>query len=186
MISVYLLCLIVGGGLLLFSLVGGVDGADADADVDAGADGDWGGMREFLSIRALFYFLAGFGATGTLLERFTTTPSTNAFFFALLIGALAAAAVGAVYGWLRASESGVVSLDNDYLIGLPARVILPVVHGHRGKVRLLSRGREIELLARLHGVEDADCMRGDTVVIVEVDGDTALVAPAPSLPPDSF
>jgi membrane protein implicated in regulation of membrane protease activity len=190
MLPLYLFCLIVGGGLLLFSLFGGTDhdadtghvSHDADhpdtVDVHSGLDI----AKEFLSVRSLFYFLAGFGATGALLEATTDAASAAALVWAIATGMTAALAAGLIYGWLRRSQSGFVPRDSDYLVGLPAQVVLPVTAGHRGKVRTISAGREIELLAKLHGAGDEDCPRGMTVVIVDIDGDTALVAPAAALP----
>ena len=72
-------------------------------------------------------------------------------------------------------------MDAEYLVGATARVLLPVEAGRRGKIVALHQGREVELLARLHGADDADCPRGSEVVIVEVDGETALVTPLPLL-----
>ncbi len=208
MVSLYLFCLIVGGGLLLFSLFG-TDGdahPDASVDVDADAGGaldahhggvdhahdvhhlgaEWGIAKEFLSVRALFYFLAGFGATGFLLESFTAASSVVAALVALVTGVLAALAAAGIYWGVRSTESGIVPEGHDHLVGLPAQVVVPVVNSRRGKVRVISGGREIELLARLYGAEDADCPRGATVVIVDIAGDTALITPAPSLPADTF
>lgn len=184
MTALYLFCLVIGGGLLLFSVLGGLDDADSDTDVDV--DGDWHGLQAFLSIRSLVYFLAGFGATGALLEAFTGASSAAALLVAILVGLAAALVAGAAYGYLRGSESGTVSRHNDYLVGLPAEVVLPVVPGRRGKVRLLAGGREVQLLARLHGADDAACARGAAVVIVDIEGDTALVAPAPALESEPF
>lgn len=198
MTAFYLFCLIVGGGLLLVSLLGWDSDADVDTDLDFDAEADadqpggfdsdagWGLAREFLSVRGLIYLLAGVGATGLLLEAFTDAPATLTALFALMTGILAAVAAGALYGWVRHSESGTVPRGHDHLVGLPARVVLPVVAGQRGKVCLRSGGREIELLARLYGRDDADCPRGTTVVIVDIEGDTALVTPAPSLPSETM
>lgn len=207
MTALYLFCLIVGGGLLLASLFGG----DAEADVDTGgleldgaadlpdagaADAGGGGhaaaahgvgwtlARDFFSVRSLFYFLAGFGATGFLIESLTGSSALTAVGMAILTGVVAAGIAGATYGTLQRSESGKVSRDTDYLVGHPAEVTLPVVAGRRGKIRILNHGREVELLARLYSGDDPDCARGSTVVIVDIDGDTALVTAAPSLPSD--
>lgn len=185
MTSLYLFCLIVGGGLLLVSLLGFGDDTDLEMDADADAGGGWGMAREFFSIRALIYFLAGFGATGFLLETLTAASDTAALLWALLVGVIAAAAVGAAFGFLRRSESGLVAGGHDYLVGMPAEVVLPVMGDRRGKIRLIASGREVELLARRFSPEDSDCARGTTVVVVDMDGDTALVTPAPFLPPDS-
>ena len=223
MLALYLFCLIVGGGLLAFTLFGAdADGSDSfdaehggdfeleadqggDFELDAGGDavaldhvggadpggglehhGGWDPVRDFLSIRSLFYFLAGFGATGLLLDVLTAASTSVALVWAIATGLVAAFLAGSIYGWLRRSESGAVSREHDYLVGKPARVVLPVVAGRRGKVRLLSGEREVVLLARLYSGDDPDCARGSTVVIVEIEGDTALVTPAPSLPSESF
>ena len=82
---------------------------------------------------------------------------------------------------MRGSDSGEVPQDPDYLVGATARVLLPVVQGHRGKIVAIQGGREVELLARLFGPEEESCPRGSEVVIVDVDGDTALVTPLPRL-----
>lgn len=67
-------CLVVGGGLLLVSLLGFIADTDADTEVNSG----WGMAGEFASVRVLIYFLAGFGATGFLLERFGNTSGAAA------------------------------------------------------------------------------------------------------------
>lgn len=209
MTALYLFCLIVGGGLLLASLFGGDAEADVDtgnleldgpADMpdaggaDAGAEGGghaaathgvgWTLARDFFTVRSLFYFLAGFGATGFLLESLTAATDLTALTMAVLTGVVAAGIAGATYGTLQRSESGKVSRNADYLVGHSAEVILPVVAGRRGKIRILNHGREVELLARLYSGDDPDCARGSTVVIVDIDGDTALVTAAPSLSSD--
>ncbi len=205
MAALYLFCLIIGGGLLLFSLLGSdTDGhADTSLDTDAGGAMDahhgvdhghdlhhlgaeWGIAKEFLSVRAFFYFLAGFGATGFLLETFTDASTVMAAGWAVVTGLLAALIAATIYWGVRSSESGIVPGTNDHLVGLPAQVILPVLESRRGKVRVISGGREIELLARLYGAEDSACPRGATVVIVDIEGDTALVTPAPSLPAEIY
>ena len=197
MLPFYLFALIVGGGLLAFSLLlgGGETETDAslsDAELDTpmavdhdGAGGDWMVLQSVLSLRTLIYLLAGFGATGTLLEILTDAGPTVSLLWAVVTGLAAAATATAVYGWVRGSDSGEVSQDPDYLVGVTARVLLPVVQGHRGKIVAIQGGREVELLARLFGPEDESCPRGSEVVIVDVDGETALVAPLPRLSSES-
>lgn len=185
MLAFYLFALIIGGGLLLFSAasVGGAEAGEADA-AHGGLHGesDPTAAHEFFSVRVLLYFLAGFGATGLLLEAFIGAPRGASLAWAIATGLVAATAAAVVYGWLRRSESGLVSLTSDHLVGLPARVVVPVGAEHRGKIAAVHDGREIELLARLFTTEDGACPRGSLVVIVEIDGDTALVTPVPLLP----
>lgn len=197
MLPLYLFALIVGGGLLVFSLLAGHGGehdADLHADLDGDASpevdhelagGDWVVLQGFLSTRTFLYLLAGFGATGTLIDLLTEASATVSFLWAIVTGIVAAALAAAIYGWVRGSDSGQVPTDPDYLVGATARVILPVVPGHRGKVLALHGGREVEMLARLYGAEDEACPRGSEVVIVDVDGETALVTALPQLSSDS-
>lgn len=195
MLSLYLFALIVGGGLLLFSLITGngddAQSADFGADPDAGIDlhqqfGEPGllGVQDFLSIRTLLYLLAGFGASGTLIDLLTSASASVALAWAVVTGVIAASLAAAIYGWVRRTDSGAVPTEPDYLLGVAARVVLPVIPGHRGKIVALYEGREVELLARLYGQEDAACPRGSEVVIVDIDGDTALVTALSVLPSD--
>lgn len=194
MLALYLFSLVVGGGLLLLTFASlGADGdASAHHDPPGGAvpsDGhphDWMAARDFLSLRSFLYFLAGFGATGALLEVGTSAPAGVALAWAGGAGVTAAFAAGALYAWVRRSESGLIPTEADYLIGVPGRVMVPLQPGQRGKILAQYGGRRVELLARLFRDDDLPCARGDEVVIVELDGDTALVAPLPSLPSGSL
>lgn len=204
MLAVYLFALIVGGGLLAFSLIAGDDGGheveiDGDFDADLDADGiesasggdpalggaDWMLLQGFFSLRTLLYLLAGFGATGILFHLLTDASPPVSFVWALGTGLVAALAATALYGWVRGTASGEVPADAEYLRGATARVLLPVEQGRRGKIVALHAGREVQLLARLHTADDADCPRGSEVVIVDVDGETALVTPLPQLSSES-
>lgn len=177
MLPLYLFCLIIGGGLLLFSIFGSeVEGHDVDGDVDGTM------AHEFFSVRALSYLLAGFGGTGFLVGTLTEAGSFVTLVWALVTGMVAALSAGLVYGWLRRSESGMMVMTPEHFAGLAAEVILPVTPQHRGKVLTTYEGRQVELLARLYGTADPECPRGSTVVIVEMDGETALVTPAGFLP----
>ena len=183
MLALYLFCLIVGGGLLLFSVLASGHGDASDPPHSIQSDASHGTFaHEFFSARALLYFLAGFGATGVLMTGLTTAPAAVSVAWSVATGLMAATAAGVVYGWLRRSESGLVPLGADHFVGLPARVVHPVEPDHRGKVVAVYDGREIELLARLFTAEDGACPRGSLVVIVDIDGETALVTPMPLLP----
>lgn len=195
MLPLYLFALIVGGGLLIFSLLAG-QGESQDVDLHGDGEvsgeghgdvdgGDWIVLQSFLSIRTLLYLFAGFGATGTLMELLTDASPLVAFTWAALTGLVAASLAAAIYAWVRGTDSGEVPTEPDYLVGTTARVILPVVQGRRGKVLALHAGREVELLARLYGADDELCPRGSEVVIVDVEGDTALVTALPRISSES-
>jgi hypothetical protein len=179
MLALYLFCLVVGGGLLLFAMLGG---GEESTVVDSDADLSETLAHDFFSVRALSYLVAGFGATGLLLSVLTDAAAPIAAAWALAVGLTAASASALAYRWLRQSESGLMARTSDHLVGLAARVVLPVTRVHRGKVAAVVAGREVELIARLFEGSDPDCPRGSTVVIVDMAGDEALVAPAPMLP----
>ena len=193
MLPLYLFALIIGGGLLLFSLVHGAgghahvaDGAELDHDVGSGLEGDgWLEIQDFLSVRTLLYLLAGFGASGTLIDLLTGASAGVTLSWALLTGIAAAAMASTIYAWVRRSDSGIVPTEADYLVGATGRVVLPIRPGYRGKIVAVQDGREVELLARLFGRDDLLLERGSQVVIVDIDGDTALVSALPLLSSDS-
>jgi hypothetical protein len=191
MLSLYLFALIVGGGLLLFSLLTGqsdADGAEVEVEGDLEFSGasDWLAVQDFLSVRSLLYLLAGFGASGTLVDLLTGASPAVTLTWAAATGVLAAVMASAIYGWVRHSETGMVPTEPDYLVGATARVLLPFSAVTRGKIVATHGGREVELLARMFDREESPCPRGSEVVIVEIDGDTALVSALPVLPSDSF
>jgi hypothetical protein len=167
MISLYLFAVLVGGGLLVFSLLGGHDGAD---------DGGHSNPVEFLSIRTLTYFLFVFGGVGAILSW--------AGLSSVIVAALAAAsgvAVGALvsmaFGFLRRTDSGAQEGEEGF-VGLTARVTLPLAAGGLGKILVQRGGRSIELLARpLDPATGATAPEWRSVIVVEMSRGTALVAP---------
>jgi hypothetical protein len=176
MATLYWLSLVVGGGLVLLSVFGDllhVDLPDFPSDADA-----W----HVLSLRGATYFLFAFGATGLLASGAGAGTALVAASFA---GVAAAALSSAVFRYLQGTESGGVP-DDASLVGLAGRVVLPLQEGGTGKVVVSRGGREVELLARPFDAEPGSAVESWTeVVIVDVDGGTALVAPysdAPRLP----
>lgn len=168
MLELYLVALIVGAGLLLFSLFAGGDheghadaGGDADASVDAHGDaGDGHGDAEhhgwevaamswlpLASVRFWTFFLAFFGATGTSLhfiERGLGTWVTIAI--AAAMGYVCGAGAVAAFRYMRRSQTS-SGLGVDDYIGETAVVRVAVARGKVGKVRLEVKGRTVDLLA---------------------------------------
>lgn len=201
----YLFALVVGGGLLLLSAFGDlfgdadvdvgdvdVDGLDLDmdgldvdtggADLDAGSadvDGHGGHGLKILSLRAITYLLFGIGATGTVLTQLGTDPVTTAI-AAALAGALTMGLVVAAFRYLAASESGSLEGEGGF-VGLPATVSVPInAYGH-GRVLVRRRDRTFELAARPFESGDGDPTEWRSVVVVDMDGGVALVAPLEQL-----
>jgi hypothetical protein len=174
MLTLYLFALVVGGGLLAFSLIGGHDhGGDLHGDV---GDHALGNAFHFLSLRTLTYFLFVFGGVGAVL-----TWSWKGWMapLVLLLAAAAGVGIGALvsfaFKYLRQTDSG-DRHSEDSFVGLPARVTLPIPAGGMGKVLVHRGDRTFELLARPHD-GSAPTSGWKSVVVVEMNRGVALVAP---------
>lgn len=213
MLGVYLFALVVGGGLLLFSILGDVfgggdlgDGGAEGLDLggaDVGGDAlDLGGLEggaaggealahvdtdaahsgdvhpgKIVSLRTATYFLFGFGGVGTLLSMLTAgqRPFLSAG-LGVVTGLLSAGIAAAAFRWLAATESGETEGEVSF-VGLPGRVSVPLLPGRSGKVRVHRGERVFELLARPFDPSVGDAGAWRSVVVVEMERGTALVAP---------
>ena len=196
MSTVYLVCLIVGGFFVLLSLIGGTDSDtdadfDADADIDLEADADFDtdvdahaefahevgsgvGFVDLLSLRFVFLFAAFFGLSGTLLELIGSEASTT-LVMSLLTGLVVG--LGGNYFIKTVGYRSVSSeITTDDLIGHTGRVTVPFGAGDHGKVRLVSKGKQIVLIARsLDDSNKIEFKPGEEVVVVRLDGSVAEV-----------
>ncbi len=161
MLSVYLFCLVVGGGFALLSVFGDLFDADVDVDadvdldLDAGLDAadavdasgavahaDVGHAAAIFSLRSLVYSLFGFGATGALLTALGAGPGAPLTLgFSVMAGLLVGAAVGSFLAYLKRSDSRGRAGD-DTFVGLAGRVTLPIREGSPGKIMVLKGDRE--------------------------------------------
>ena len=159
MLQIFLIALIVGAGLLLFSLFASGDGGgkpeiDGHADLDAHADHDHdGGLDGALawlplaSLRFWTFFMAFFGATGTALTFIERDIDAWVLLaIAVAMGYVCGAAAVSVFRYMRRSETSSNLAVDDY-IGETALVRVSVARGKTGKVRLEIKGRTLELLA---------------------------------------
>ena len=173
MFSLYVFSLVVGGGMLLFSMVG--HDVDDVGDAHAGHGPD---AFKILSLRTLGYFLFGFGAVGTILAKlWSSMAAPLVFIVALGTGLAAGAAVSFVFRYLQRTESGGREGDDSF-IGLTGRVTVPIASGSgMGKVLIERGGRTFELMARpLETAHQAPAKWG-AVIVVDMHRGTAIVAP---------
>lgn len=172
MLTLYLFALLVGGGLLAFSLLGGDDGAGAQHDALSGDN-----PLQFLSLRTLTYFLFVFGGVGTVLSWAWTGAAAP---IVLLLSVAAGMGIGALasltFRYLRRTDSGMLESEESF-VGLSGRVIVPLRHGAVGKVLVQRGDRAYELLARAFDTTGADPGGWTSVVVVEMTRGTALVSP---------
>ncbi|CAN5685300.1 hypothetical protein BH23GEM1_BH23GEM1_00910 [soil metagenome] len=169
MFSLYLFALLLGGGLLLFSLVGG-DGGDIDSL-------DGGNPMQFLSLRTLTYFFFVFGGVGAILTL--TWPRAAALLvlpLAVAAGVLVAGLASAAFGYIRKTNSGDRDSEQSF-VGLTGRVTLAMAPGGLGKVLVHRGDRAYELLARPFDSTATGPADWSAVVVVEMNRGTALVAP---------
>jgi membrane protein implicated in regulation of membrane protease activity len=186
LIYLYLFALILGGVLVLASILLGGQGA-TDADADAGLDkdlpvldghaGDISGVDvfwAFRSIRFWTFFLAFFGMTGLVLDGLGLVGSS-------VVAAILATGMGAASGfvaaglmrWLGRDESGHIASSSDY-VGKTVRVLLPVGRDRVGKVRLELRGASVDVLATTD--EEGPITSEEEAIIIEMDGPRARIA----------
>jgi len=182
----YLLALILGGGILLVQLFGGghhdgaghfghLGGGDHLGGPDHHADQGPG----VLSTRSVTYGLFAFGFVGTSLHalRLAGGPAT------LAIAAAAGAAVTLAVGTTLRSLSDPAASGEAALLearGRSGRVLVPLSRDQRGKVRVQIKGQTVDLLATTSGGE---LKAGAEVVVLEVHGDVAEVVAAPEAKP---
>lgn len=200
MLGIYLLAAILGGGLLVFSLLGGGDhdaghgdasgldaGHDFDHDVgtghDAGTGHDvqqgWAGelVLGLFRPRNLTFFLAAFGITGTLVTLLTSTSTLGTLIPSLGMGLAAMLATHATFLWLARSDSAVDAVSDSDLEGCVGRVILPLSPGERGRIACRVGDHMTYITATLADGYTEALPPGREVVVLDVDRAVARVMP---------
>ncbi len=167
---VYWTSLIIGGALLLPSLlVGDIDfdadvDVDVDVDADVDADSEAGGAPAWLSVRFWTFALAFFGLTGVLLGLLDV-----AFVLRLgaasLMGLVSGLGVSVAVARLKAERVDSTLREGD-LVGEHGPLLLPVGPGVTGKVQLRVKGRQLEVIATN---DRMDLARGTWVQVYAMD-----------------
>lgn len=188
MMAVYLFSLIVGGGLLLLSLLGGeggdlevdgaleLDGLGDAADVGGAGDApDASAASKIFSLRGLIYALFGFGGTGVALTGLGIGGSST-LVSAIVTGILSGAMVSIVFGYLRRTDSG-AKVGDEALEGLTGHVVLPMDAESPGAVVVIRGERRLRLRALPHSTVEGDPSAWKRVLVVEVQDGVARVTP---------
>ncbi|MEK9502279.1 hypothetical protein [Gaopeijia maritima] len=191
MLALYLFSLIIGGGFLLLSVLGG--GGEGDIDVDGGLDLDLGldgdaldgaadldggpddAASRIFSIRTVVYALFGFGATGTVLTQLGVGLITT-LAFSVAGGIASGLLVSLVFHFLVKTESGEHQGDSS-LVGLDGVVTLPIDEVRPGTVMVERGGRRFALRALPHSTTEGDPAAWSRVIVVDMEGGVARVAP---------
>jgi len=191
MIYLYLISLVIGGGLLGVSIVLG--GHDAPHDVHvgealapAGQEAPLGGAESYLywlvSLRFWTFFVAFFGLTGLVFDGLGLVSSQIATaVIATMMGGVAGGGAMFVLRKLTREETNSAVSTQDY-VGRTGRVLVGFAAGGVGKVRLEVKGSSIDLLAMPE--DDRNYAPNDEIIVVEMSGLHAKVAHVrPSIPP---
>ena len=189
MLTAYIFCLAVGGGLLAVSLFGDfldsdVD-VDLDADVDVDVDGELAdvaagtGIAQVFSVRALINAIFGFGAAGTLLHLVWGggQPMLTAA-IAGGTGLASGALISTVFGYLKRTESGILRGEESF-VGLTGEVSLEIGPDGHGAVTVRRGDRRVRLRARPADASGSAAALGpgQAVVVVEMKDGVAAVTP---------
>lgn len=192
----YWICMIVGGSLLVLSMVGAAEGdadvdfdadvsLDADVDMDADIDADLsaddvgagyggvGSLATWLSVRFLVYFVAVFGVLGVVLTYLTSTGRSATLGVAALGGLVAGQGVHQLFRKLKQSSGNSTPTVEDYINKI-GRVSIPVTGEQKGEISLRVR-RSDRYIPALAKHADAMFKAGDEVAVVDYRGGVAEV-----------
>jgi hypothetical protein len=163
----YLLALILGGGFMLVQLLAGGDHHDFDHDLGPHPYEGPG----LLSIRSATYGLFSFGVVGGALHVLGLARPGLALAGGVVTGALTTFFVGLTFKRLSdPSATGEASLHE--VEGGSGRVLVACARGSRGKIRVMLKGQQVDMLAT---TDDESIPVGAEVLILEVRDDVAHV-----------
>jgi membrane protein implicated in regulation of membrane protease activity len=196
--AVYIVCLIVGGGLLIVSTLFGGDadadigadvGADIDVDVDADVDMDVSGdattdagaahapsvlsLTNWFSVSFLIYFAAMFGLVGTTLTYLSDASSGAVLIWAVAGGLIVGQGVHQLLRYLRRS-SGDSQITRQDFVNQTGRVTVAIAPGRTGEVAVHIRGGE-RFVAAVARRSDESFNAGDPIGVVGFSGGKAEV-----------
>lgn len=184
MLYVYLFGAVVGGSLLVASLVGAGHGHLSQL-FGLGHHGGGGGgghhstgsnaALQVFSIQLWTYFFGFGGLTGLLLREFAQTPEPLCAGLSAGIGLTAGVAARLVLtraARIRPGDSGTLG-DRD-LIGAAGEVVVPFGDKQTGKVRVVIQNHTLDLLATSE--DGAQYALKDPVLVLDVRAGQAVVS----------
>lgn len=180
MLTTYIVSALVGGLLIIMSVLGGIHHGDSDFHADGhtvdhghdNSDAHEGPWIPFFSVRFWTYFATTFGICGLLLGQLVKTPEPTAAMLSggagLVVGLLVA------YGMRALSRTDTdSSIAPKDLMGREAMVVVAIRGRDPGRVRVSVKGEILELLATSE--EDFDLEAGSRALVVDMEGDKVKV-----------
>lgn len=187
MMTVYVICAVLGGLLVLLSLLGhghGHDGGDLDIghhDIDLGHHDVGAGGHDFghvfdwipiLSLRFWSFGLGAFGLTGILLMTVAGLSGQAAMWTSVATGAVCGLAVATTLKIMMKHQASSLASEDD-LRGAEGLVTVAIRGKEPGRIRCVVNGDTIDLLAI---TDEPDFLNpGVHVVIVDIENDRARV-----------
>lgn len=168
-ITVYWICLIVGGGLLVIS---SLSGTDADVGVDGG-HAHSSALASWFSIQFVVFFTAVFGAVGVVLSHLTDTGSGATLGTAVAVGLLFGQGAHQLLGKLRRASGDSTPQPADYVNKL-AKVTMSFTHPDKGEV-VVRVGRANRYVPAVCKHADTSFAKADEVAVVGYQGGVAEV-----------
>ncbi len=187
MLGAYIAALILGGGLLLLSLLAGHGGHDHDLDAtdhdlhagdhghglgDHGSLGDW--LFVVLSLRFWTFFLAFAGGTGTILTALGDFSPAVVGVTSAMAGLACGGTAAALFRYLG-KEDGPAPASTEEFVGRSAKVTVPVSAARPGKV-LLSFGNEVKERIAYGPASEGEIAVGEEVLVLETKDGALVVA----------
>lgn len=194
MLTLYFVCLILGGTFLGFSLFSGADSdggfdhgdvdihtpdLDTDIQIDSHVHFDHHTAEtvdavRFLSFRNFVYFTSFFGLTGVIMSFIGTTPIWS-FISASAIGSFSGFFGHKLMKYLKNNETG-QGITLYGLIGKNAVVSVPVRRGGKGRIIINHNGQTIEMAAEIADSVEKDYFKlREHVIILEIINNTAKI-----------
>jgi membrane protein implicated in regulation of membrane protease activity len=203
MLTVYIVCAVFGGGLMVLSALGGVFHGDLGGDHDVSFDSDhqidfqhdlsstdvehtidvhhdvdlgFGASDfwlAFMSMRFVTYFAGVFGVMGTVLTLMGMSSGLVAF-VSVLSGLVIGYGGALLFRYMKAEGETSGVTANDY-VGAMGRMLVAVRPSQPGKVRVSIKGDTIDMIALSEG--DKEIGMGEEIVVVGLEGDKVRVAP---------
>ncbi|MDY7013991.1 MAG: NfeD-like protein [Cyanobacteriota bacterium] len=191
MLTLYILCAMVGGAFVILAAVAGLDGPDFDLDFETDfelsahpqvetADSivpQKRARRPFWSLLTQFKFWTFgncfFGLTGLCLSFLRPTlPGGAIVAISLLVGAFFGTAIVVLLQRLHDNQANSIIRPND-LIGLLGIVEIPFDRNSKGKVRVSIKGINLDLIAFTESSRALN--RGEQICIVGTENNKVWV-----------
>ncbi len=180
MLSIYVVLAIVGGGLLVLSMVSGAhdSGGHELSHADHGTEAAASIIGMVASLRFWTYFCAFFGVAGLLLSLLAGLGSGVVLGLSLFMGLSAGVIIASLARALNRSQS-TSTVGQAELAGRSGEVLVEIAPGRPGKVRLDLGGELLDLPAIADGALALPA--GARIVVLSFEGERALVTPEAAL-----